>query len=301
MKVLLVDIDSKIPNLALMKIAAYHKARGDTVSFNEPDPGKVYASVIFTRNRHKVDGLRTFYPEAEIDIGGSGYDLQKQLPPEIEAMSPDYSIYEKCDRYLGFTTRGCIRRCPFCVVPKKEGKFRRLFRTAEEALEHITAGASFRRIEFLDNNILADKAWFMELTEAIPKDWQVDFNQGLDVRLLDADIAERLASMRPMTVWKFAFDSVAYTDAVMRGIDTLRAAGIDTKHKAMFYVYTDNDAQYNDAVARCRALKDHGTTAYVMLNQETKHTRRLKDLQRWCCRPYIFWSIDIDEYRGASA
>ena len=297
MRVLLVDIDSKIPNLALMKIAAWHRAQGDAVSFSEPEPNKIYASVIFTKNRHKVDGLRTFYPEAELDIGGSGYDLQKQLPPEIEAMRPDYSIYPACDRYLGFTTRGCIRRCPFCVVPIKEGRFRRLFRTAEEALEYITAGASFRKIEFLDNNILADKAWFMELTEAIPKDWQVDFNQGLDVRLLDEEIASRLAELHPMTTWKFAFDSTAYADAVMHGIDTLKAAGVDIRRKTMFYVYTDNDAQYSDAVARCRTLKEHGTTAYIMLNQETKHTRRLKDLQRWSCRPWLFWSMDIDEYR----
>lgn len=271
------------------------------MSFSETDPDKVYASVIFTRNRHKVDGLRTFYPEAEIDIGGSGYDLRKELPPEIEAMTPDYSIYPDCDRYYGFTTRGCIRRCPFCVVPTKEGKFRRLFDTAEEALAHITAGASFRRIEFLDNNILASKEWFMELTDAIPRDWQVDFNQGLDVRLLDREIAERIAEMKPITAWKFAYDSMSYTDAVMKGIGILKEAGVNVRNKVMFYVYTDGDDQYDDAVARCRALKDHGTTAYVMLNQETEHTRRLKDLQRWSCRPWLFWSIDIDQYRRSEA
>ena len=302
MRVLLVDIDSKIPNLALMKVAAYHRARGDTVSFCEGDPDKVYASVVFKKNRHKVDGLRLFYPDAEIDIGGSGYDLHKVLPPEIEAMAPDYSIYPGCDRYYGFTTRGCIRRCHFCIVSQKEGPFRRLYDTAEDALAHIvTPDASFKRIEFLDNNILADKDWFMELTDAIPRDWQVDFNQGLDVRLLDAEIADRLASMRPITVWKFAYDSTAYTDAVMHGIDILKGAGIDTKHRTMFYVYCDGDQQVDDAINRCMALKATNTTAFVMMNKDVPQTRRMKALQRWSCRPWIFWTCDFDEFGAIKA
>ena len=108
-RVLLIDVDSKIPNLALMKIAMYHRTQGDTVGFNIEDPDKVYASVVFKRNHHSVDGLRVFYPNADINIGGSGYDLSLSLPPEVERMTPDYSIYPDCDRYYGFTTRGCIR------------------------------------------------------------------------------------------------------------------------------------------------------------------------------------------------
>ena len=101
-KVLLIDIDSRIPNLALMKISAYHKAQGDEVGFSVTDPDKVYASVIFKKNRHLVDGLRFYYPDAEIDVGGSGYDLKKILPDEIEAMTPDYSIYPDNTTYYGY-------------------------------------------------------------------------------------------------------------------------------------------------------------------------------------------------------
>lgn len=142
MKVLLVDADSKIPNLALMKIAQYHKSQGDTVGFGVNNPDKIYCSIVFKKNRHSADGLRFLYPDAELDIGGSGYSLEKKLPDDIESLSPDYSIYPDCDSYYGFTTRGCIRRCHFCIVNKKEGLFRRLYDTPEQAVSHIIGGGS---------------------------------------------------------------------------------------------------------------------------------------------------------------
>lgn len=140
MRVLLIDADSKIPNLALMKISAYHKSKGDVVGFNVSDPEKVYCSIIFKKNKHMADGLKFFFPDAELDIGGSGYDLKKRLPDEIECMTPDYSLYPDNDSYYGFTTRGCIRHCHFCIVHDKEGKFRRLYDTPEQALNSIIGG-----------------------------------------------------------------------------------------------------------------------------------------------------------------
>lgn len=299
MKILLIDIDSKIPNLALMKISAYHKAIGDEVGFNIEDPDKIYASCIFTKNKHKVDGLSLLYPNTEIDIGGSGYDLDKRLDPVIERMTPDYDLYPDCESYYGFTTRGCIRSCYFCIVRRKEGKFRRLYETPDEAWDHIIGDRRrFDKITLMDNNILADKEWFLKIAKDLnykKYQYKVDFNQGLDIRLMDEDIAKALATMRPINVWKFAFDDTSYQEQVERGIGILNDAGIRVRHDVMFYVYVHNDDQVEDALSRCRFLKDHGATPYVMLNQETEHTERMKVLKRWC-RPWIFWKIDYNEY-----
>lgn len=307
MKVLLIDVDSTIPNLALMKISAYHKARGDEVGFNISDPDKIYASVIFRKNRHHVDGLKMFYPNAELDIGGSGYDLAKKLPNEIEEMTPDYDLYPDCESYYGFTTRGCIRHCPFCIVPRKEGKFRTLiskYGNTPHAMLHQIIGTRpdlarrFDKITFLDNNILADKQWFLELAYHLERcHFKVDFNQGLDIRLMDDEIAQALAKLRPINDWKFAFDDMSYKDDVLRGIQILKDAGIDTKNRCIFYIYCHGDEQYDDAVQRMRILKENNASAYVMLNMDAPKTVRLRRLKRWS-RPWLFWSIDIDEYRG---
>lgn len=148
-RILLIDADSTIPNLALMKISAYHKAIGDIVGFDVEDPDKVYCSIIFKKNRHMADGLRFLYPNADIDIGGSGYDLKKTLPDCIESMTPDYTIYPDNKSYYGFTSRGCIRHCPFCIVHDKEGGFRRIYGTVDDALESIMGGGRFDRDNIL--------------------------------------------------------------------------------------------------------------------------------------------------------
>lgn len=297
MKVLLIDVDSTIPNLALMKISAYHKSVGDEVGFHVSDPDKVYASVIFKKNKHLVDGLKFLYPDAELDIGGSGYDLTKKLPDQIESMSPDYDLYPECDRFYGFTTRGCIRNCPFCIVPRKEGKIKQIYKNPLDALVEITGGhpRRFNKIEFLDNNILSRKNWFFGLCRMIEGRYLVDFNQGLDIRLMDSNVAKELAKQKPITCWKFAFDNIDYKDSVLEGIDILNANGVNVRTKVMFYVYVHDDDSFDDALERCRILKEHGATPYIMLNQDVKHTKRMKDLKRWC-RPWIFWSIDFKDY-----
>ena len=166
-RILLIDVDSKIPNLALMKILAWHKAKGDIVVLVHGSqvelgdkPDKVYASIIFKKNKHVLDYLLSSFPGIPIDIGGSGYNLKKELPPEIENMAPDYSLYPEFDYSIGFSSRGCIRNtktCPFCILPIKEGRFMR----AQHPREWYNP--AFSKITFLDNNILADKEWFMEI------------------------------------------------------------------------------------------------------------------------------------------
>lgn len=301
--ILLIDVDSKIPNLALMKVSAWYKMRGYEVGFNVSDPEYIYASCIFKKNVHRLDGLEYLYPNAIIDKGGSGFSLTRNLPDDIERMTPDYDLYPDCDRFYGFSTRGCIRKCHFCIVSKKEGGFKRVYSTAYECLNNIMGRDPHRfdKIEFLDNNILADKQWFMELTFELWKRSMrhrllIDFNQGLDVRLLDSEIAERLSKLKPITCWKFAFDSMSVKDDVLKGIEILKEAGIDTRHKVMFYVYCHNGDQVADAVERCRILKEHDVTAYSMLNMDVEATYEMKKLKHWT-RPWAFWKGDYDDYQ----
>jgi len=289
-RVLLVDTDSLIPNLALMKISAYHKSIGDQVGFDVNDPDKVYASVIFKHNKHKVDGLKFYYPNAEIDIGGSGYDLKKCLPAEIDRMQPDYDLYPKCDYYLGFTSRGCIRHCPFCIVPIKEGGYKTVCHVSE-----ICSGHDFKKCVLMDNNILADKKHFFETADwLISHNIAVDFNQGLDARLFNQDIVDALVSMKAYKTWRIAFDSMAYKDEVLKAVSLMRDAGISLKHDVMCYVYCDSDDDLEDAVNRCRILKENGVTAYAMLNIDTPRTPDMQRLKDWT-RPWCFWSCDYAE------
>jgi len=281
MKVRLVDVDSKIPNLALMKISAYHKSRGDEVGFDVTDPDRVVASVVFTQNRWKADGLRFMFPNAEIVTGGSGYDLSTTLPDEIERMKPDYDLYPDIEYSLGFTTRGCIRKCPFCIVPEKEGRFRRA--------QHISEWHDdrFDSVVCLDNNVYADKAWFFKNTDFV-LDSGLRYNavQGMDIRILDTEIAGRLADLKWSGQMHFAFDSIRDEAAVRAGIQMLQDAGIRTRHDVSIYVLVGFDSSPEEDLRRCEVLKEIGATPFIMQYKRTAWTKRIARLNR----PQIFWS-----------
>jgi len=249
-------------------------------------PDKVYASIVFKLNKNVLEDVAQQYPD--IGIGGSGYNLQKELPPEIENMKPDYSLYPTNDASIGFFSRGCFRKCHFCIVDQKEGKFRR---TQHPSLWYKPA---FKKITFLDNNILADKEWFMEVTSwCIERKLEIQFNQGLDIRLLDEKIARRLLEMPKHGMINFAWDDIKTENAVRKGIELLKQAGF-TKNKlrakVQFYIYVndDSDEEYNSGVYRCRELKKLSCNAYVMYNVDNEHTKRIYDLQRWTIRKVLF-------------
>jgi len=293
MRILLVDVDSTIPNLALMKISAHHKSIGDDVGFlNTNDPDIVYASVIFTKNKRRTEGLRFLYPDAEIIIGGSGHSLDNHLPDEIEKMRPDYDLYPGIDYSLGYTTRGCDRHCYFCIVPQKEGKYYRV----QHPMKFYNP--NFKKIVFLDNNILLDKAWFFEVM-----DWckgnrlSVDFNQGLDIRLLDEDVAKRLAKVNVHAGYRFAYDNSSMAGLVKEKCSLLKSVGINIRSDVQFYVYCDSDQMYDDAVWRCRHLKELNTNPFVQYNIDKNPTKRIQQLRRWANRKQAFWAFDIKDYK----
>jgi hypothetical protein len=153
MRVLLVDFDSKIPNLALMKESARFKAEGHEVGFDVENPDLVKVSVIFQKNRDQALGLVHMFPDAGVDVGGPGMFPNCGSIGEAELLKPDYDLYPS-EYSQGFTTRGCIRRCPFCLVPQMEGPLRTVQRPWEFHDDR------FKTCMLMDNNLLA-----------APRDW----------------------------------------------------------------------------------------------------------------------------------
>ena len=176
MNIGLIDVDGHngFPNLALMRIAAYHKEAGDTVNwwngFCHYD--KVYMSKVFTFSQDVDEYINA----DEVVRGGTGYKDYGSLPAEVEKMQPDYSLYPNFKQAIGFITRGCIRSCPWCIVPKKEGKIR------PAASWREIKRADSREIVFLDNNVLASDYGLQNIEEMGSEKVWVDFNQAFQTR-----------------------------------------------------------------------------------------------------------------------
>lgn len=288
MKVLLVNVDSKIPNLALMQASAYHKYKGDNVGWHISDPDIIYVSCIFKKNRTKALAIETLYPEAEVYVGGSGVNYGL-LPTEAQKIKPDYSIYPDIDYSMGFTTRGCIRSCPFCIVRAKEGEYGRW--------QHIKDfyDPRFKKVYLHDNNWTADKEWFYENSQwCIDNGVAVNASQGLDIRLVTPDVADQIAKLKWWANIHFAWDNMADETAVLAGIETLKTAGINVRRDVQFYVLVGFNTTPDQDKYRCRKLKELGTNAFVMPYIKNSWTNRIA---RWANRKWLYWSIDIDDFK----
>lgn len=186
--VLLVDVDSRLPNLALMKLSRYFKEQGRHVILARREQfmrgvDAVYASGVFSRptTRSRLHRMHKYYGDS-LFVGGSGVDVEKRLPAGIEKLPADYSLYpELGDRAIGFLTRGCPFACPFCIVPRKEG----LPRQVADLDELLPNGQ--RKLLLLDDNILAHPKAGALLEEMAARDLMVNFTQTLDLRLLDEE------------------------------------------------------------------------------------------------------------------
>ncbi len=192
--ILLIDVDGRLPNLALMKLSAYHRQKGHTVRLEKRDclvkgPDRVYASTVFytplsmRRNRR----LRRHYGD-KLTLGGTGEDISSRLPDAVEALHADYTLYpELGDRAIGFITRGCPFDCPFCVVPPKEGKPRQV-----SNLDTLLEGGRLKKLILLDDNILSHPNADRFLLEMAEKNVMVNFTQTLDLRLVNRERAKLL-------------------------------------------------------------------------------------------------------------
>jgi hypothetical protein len=276
MQISLINIDSKIPNLALAKIAKYHEGLGDTVIYDCPleKADKTYVSCVFTKNKHKAE---QYIGRAE--IGGSGYSLDITLPPEIEEIKPRINY--------GFTTRGCIRNCDFCIVPKKEGKIR----IVGDLLD-LWDGKS-KLITVMDNNIIALPEHFtIVCQQAIDNKIKVDFNQGLDHRLLTDELCKTLART-PHLEYRFAFDHPSYKKTVDRAIDILLSNGIK---RSTWYVLVGFNTTFEDDLWRCNYLKERNQNVFVQRYETVQYDVKYSLLARWGNQHHIFQSYTWDKF-----
>jgi len=284
LKILLVDVDSKIPNLALMKLSAWHKARGHTVGFNVTDPDMVFISVIYAANKWRAYAVKQMFPKALVSIGGPAFP-KVALNDAIEHTKPDYDLYPS-EYSMGFTTRGCIRKCSWCIVPIKEGPLQRW----DHPLDFHDD--QFDTIMLLDNNWLADPEWFFETSNWIIGHNLTVWEHGLDIRLVTPKIAQQLLSLNMKTGYHFAFDTDDIEPIVHKKLLLLEDEGFNIRHDVQVYVYVDNDAEFMSGLRRARLLKEWGTNAFVMFNINAPLTDRIKKLRRWANRKHLFWSHD---------
>jgi len=279
-KILLLNIDSKLPNLALKKIEMWHKQRGDQVIWDMPlelqSADKVYASCIFTKNKAKLLNYIGLRPD--LIAGGTGFDPRVTLPPEIERMKPLINY--------GFTTRGCIRKCPFCLVPEAEGQIR-----AVGDIYDIWDRQS-KSITLLDNNILALPEHFEMICEQLIKeDLAVDFNQGLDIRLVTPEVCKLLKRLNIKNELRFAFDDCSLERTIVQNVELLRQFNI-RKHP-FFYVLVGFNTTFEQDLYRLNLLRELGCRAYVMRHENTPKQKRYVRLAQWANQFWTFAKYDF--------
>ena len=278
------------PNLALMKISAWHKQRGDAVEWWIPmyTYDRVYSSKVFT-----------FTPEEKMlppDTikGGTGYGIYADLIPEVDAMRPDYSIYPKVDYAIGFLTRGCVRACPWCVVPKKEGMIRP-YRTWQQIKR-----PEYQDVVFMDNNVLACPHGLAQIEDMAGKNVRVDFNQGLDARLITPEVARMLAALKWRRFIRMSCDTREAIDAVETAVWRLERAGVKP-YRVFVYALVQDIREAERRVMHLRDVLGVEVFAQPYRDFESKAEpgQDARDFARWVNDKAIFKSVQTySEYRG---
>lgn len=281
-KVLLLQLDGKIPNIALMRIAAHHA--GDSIDFRRAStpeaverhlwehPDKVYASAIFERSRYLADRVVEVFPGAL--VGGTGVDVSRRLEDfGITTKAQDYSLYPKWRQSIGFTQRGCRLKCPFCVVPRKEGAV-----TQEQTIAQLWRGDPWpRELILLDNDFFGQPAWRERIAEMRDGGFKVSFNQGINCRMITPEAAAAIASVdyrddsmkvkRVYTAW----DNPGDERRLMAGLHALTDCGVKPDHIMVYMLIGYWPGESEDSWEHRRAkLREFGARPYPMPFNRTK-------------------------------
>lgn len=298
MKILLLQLDGKLPNVALMRLAAHHCGRGDDVELRHAPtvpaverglwdrPGRVYASLIFERTRPVAEAVRRVYPDAL--VGGTGWDLVTTLERDagVATLAQDYAVYPRYRQSIGFTQRGCRLKCAFCVVPAREGAARE-----EQTVASLWRGEPWpRELVLLDNDFFGQPNWRDRIAEIKSGGFRVNFCQGINARMLSDEAAAALASVdyrdtrmdarRIHTAW----DSMGDERPLFRGLDALRAHGVKPDHVMVYMLigYPSPVLTPGDFYRR-QKLREWGARPYPMPYVRTPAT---VGFQRWVVGAY---------------
>ena len=286
MKYALLDVDShNFVNLALMKIARYYE--GD-VEWAQPMFGNydtIFASKIFT---FSPEPNWNAYNYRTLEKGGTGYDISKQLPPEIEGIRKrDYSIYPQCDYSIQFYSRGCIRKCPFCLVNEKEGRIR--------PVEPMDLNPKGKWIEVLDNNFFANPEWKSAVEDLRRSGLPVKFH-GVDIRIMTEEMAFALNSLKLKNGVHIAWD-LPQIDLRPQLREMLKWIKPD---KIVCYVLIGFNSTREQDYERLRYLKELGVLPFVQPYRDFENRRKPTiyemDMARWANRMWLFKSTDFMDF-----
>lgn len=283
MRVGLHDADgTKFPNLVLMKLSAWYKAYGGSVFIYKPEEiyDIVYSSKVFTYNKISP-------PDGSV-FGGTGYKSPMILNEECEHIMPDYGLYG-CKQSYGFLTRGCIRKCKHCVVPEKEGNIR-ANADIEEFLAH-------KECVLMDNNVLAHGHGIEQIEKISRLGIKIDFNQGLDARLIDGDVAKRLAKVKWLHPVRLACDSQKGMESLHKAVELLRWHNVSPKKYFVYMIVEDID----EAMDRAKFIKGLYCDPWAQPFRDPKFDKEppkeFKDFARWVNFGRIFNSVSWENYR----
>jgi len=277
------DDNTSFPNLALMKLSAHHKAQGHETERFMPLRlyDKVYSSKVFTFTQS--DG---YLPECTIK-GGTGYGEYVTLPEEIEHTCPDYNLYSQ-NYSMGFLTRGCIRKCSFCFVPRKEGAIR-AHADVEEFVRH-------RDIVLLDNNVLAHDHGLLQIEKMARLNLRVDFNQGLDARLIDDSIARLLGRLTWLAPLRLACDSVDMIPIIKKAVELLRWHNV-TPSQYFCYVLVRGIPEALETVKALKGIYVYPFCQTLVDDSGSVASDEQRAFCRWVNHRAVFRSTTWQDYR----
>ena len=294
MNVALLAVDSNYPNLALMKISAYHKSQGDTVEWYNPFDtyDRLYMAKVFSFTPDYAYVIANVH--GEVVRGGTGYDIRSSLPSDMDRLQPDYSLYPTIDSRTsyGFLTRGCPNRCRWCVVPQKEGGIRPYM-----DVDEITLHGARPYAVLMDNNILACDYGLSQLEKIAERRYHVDFNQGLDARLVTPDVDRLLARVRWIKRIRFGCDTPAQIAECERAMQLVRQAG----YKGEFFLYCiliDFAESYHrlNYWRKYKYVLPHAQPYRDLNNPHQRIPQWQKDMAHWADRKELYRSCDFKDF-----